>query len=179
MSNILEQANKIINERSEEKERQYGPMGEGFERAAMIASGMSGREWTADDMFVAMIALKFSRQSYNFKEDNLLDACSYIGGWQNYINEKRAEAGATNAKKTNNKTLLTEENQVAQQEYRDLQERVAKQDSFEEEIDSSESESEDLQAIAESPYAKTLEDEKQLQATTKLLAALDALGEQL
>ena len=25
MANILEQANKIVNERSEEKERQYGP----------------------------------------------------------------------------------------------------------------------------------------------------------
>ena len=46
MSNILEQANEIINNRSEEKERQYGPMGEGFDRAAMIASGMSGKEWS-------------------------------------------------------------------------------------------------------------------------------------
>ena len=87
MSNILEQANNIINNRSEEKERQYGPMGEGFERAAMIASGMSGKEWSAHDMFIAMIALKFSRQSYNFKEDNLLDAVAYLGAWQNYINE--------------------------------------------------------------------------------------------
>tara|TARA_Y100000593_G_scaffold77717_1_gene144010 strand:- start:19813 stop:20250 length:438 start_codon:yes stop_codon:yes gene_type:complete len=91
MSNILEQANKIINERSEEKERQYGPMGEGFERAAMIASGMSGREWNAHDMFIAMVALKFSRQSYNFKEDNLLDAVAYIGAWQNYINENKPD----------------------------------------------------------------------------------------
>ena len=91
MSNILEQANKIINERSEEKERQYGPMGEGFERAAMIASGMSGKEWSANDMFIAMIALKFSRQSYNFKEDNLLDACAYIGAWQNHINDTKPD----------------------------------------------------------------------------------------
>jgi len=103
MSNILEQANNIINNRSEEKERQYGPMGEGFERAAMIASGMSGKEWTAHDMFIAMVALKFSRQSYNFKEDNLLDAVAYIGAWQNYIDE----TGAVNAK--SEKTLLTEE----------------------------------------------------------------------
>ena len=58
----------------------------------MIASGMSGRTWSADDMFIAMIALKFSRQSYNFKEDNLLDAVAYIGGWQNYIDEQRAAA---------------------------------------------------------------------------------------
>ena len=88
-NNILKQAYEIINNRSEEKERQYGPLGEGFERAAMIASGMTGRTWNADDMFVAMIALKFSRQSYNFKEDNLLDAVAYIGGWQNYINEQK------------------------------------------------------------------------------------------
>ena len=91
MSNILDQANKIINNRSEEKERQYGPLDEGFERAAMIASGMSGRAWYADDIFIAMIALKFSRQSYNFKEDNLLDAVAYIGGWQNYINKQKGE----------------------------------------------------------------------------------------
>ena len=89
MSNILKKADEIINNRSEEKERQYGPLDEGFERAAQIASGMSGRVWNADDVFIAMIALKFSRQSYNFKEDNLLDAVAYIGGWQNYINKKR------------------------------------------------------------------------------------------
>ena len=93
MPNILNEANQIINNRSEEKERQYGPLGEGFERAAMIASGMSGRTWSADDMFIAMIALKFSRQSYNFKEDNLLDAVAYIGGWQNYINEQKTKIG--------------------------------------------------------------------------------------
>ena len=87
-TNILQKANEIINNRSEEKERQYGPFSEGMERAAQIASGMTGRNWTAHDMFIAMIALKFSRQSYNFKEDNLLDAAAYIGGWQNYINEK-------------------------------------------------------------------------------------------
>lgn len=116
MSNILEQANNIINNRTEEKERQYGPMGEGFERAALIASGMSGKEWTAHDMFIAMVALKFSRQSYNFKEDNLLDAVAYLGAWQNYINDTKPDfAGpdipkeVDNAPKENNKKeLLTE-----------------------------------------------------------------------
>jgi hypothetical protein len=97
-NNILKQANEIINNRSEEKERQYGPLGEGFERAAMIASGMTGRTWNADDMFIAMIALKFSRQSYNFKEDNLLDAVAYIGGWQNYINEQKEKKNGNDLK---------------------------------------------------------------------------------
>ncbi len=91
MSNILRQADQIINNRSEEKERQYGPLDEGFERAAQIASGMTGRSWDAHDIFIAMIALKFSRQSYNFKEDNLLDAVAYIGGWQNYIDKQSKE----------------------------------------------------------------------------------------
>ena len=98
MSNILKKADEIINNRSEEKERQYGPFSEGMERAASIASGMTGRTWTADDMFIAMIALKFSRQSYNFKEDNLLDAAAYIGGWQNCINEQKEKANATVSK---------------------------------------------------------------------------------
>ena len=84
--NILELADEIVNHRTEEKTRQYGPFGEGMERAAAICSGMTGKNLTAHDMFAALIALKFSRQSYNRKEDNLLDAAAYIGAWQNYIN---------------------------------------------------------------------------------------------
>jgi len=35
-----------------------------------------------------MIALKFSRESYNHKQDNLLDAVAYIQGLENYENSK-------------------------------------------------------------------------------------------
>ena len=42
--NILEEANRIINLRSEEKERMYGPFEEGMDRAALILSGMLGYE---------------------------------------------------------------------------------------------------------------------------------------
>jgi hypothetical protein len=85
--NILEKANKIINHRSEEKERMYGPFSEGMKRAAMIASGATGKNFTAKDMYMAMIALKLSRESYNHKEDNLLDAAAYIGALNNYEDE--------------------------------------------------------------------------------------------
>lgn len=85
MSNILEEADKIINHRSEEKERMYGPFEEGMRRAAMICSGMTGKEWSGADMYAALVALKLSRHSYNYKEDNLLDAVAYIGGLDNYI----------------------------------------------------------------------------------------------
>jgi hypothetical protein len=83
--NILEEANKIVNLRSEEKERMYGPFEEGMDRAAMIASGMTGRDINAKDVYAILVALKLSRHSYNYKEDNLLDAVAYIGSLNNYI----------------------------------------------------------------------------------------------
>jgi len=93
--NILDEANKIVNERREEKERSYGSFSEGMKRAASIASGMTGKDISADDMFACMVALKFSRQSFNHKTDNLLDAVAYIGAWNNFIDEK----GKTEEKK--------------------------------------------------------------------------------
>ena len=69
---ILQQADSIINDRSEEKERMYGPFSEGMRRAAMIATGMTGKEFTGSDIYAAMVALKLSRHSYSYKRDNLL-----------------------------------------------------------------------------------------------------------
>ena len=85
--NILKKANEIINERSEEKEREYGSFSQGMERAATIASGATGKNITADDMYICMVALKLSRQSYNHKEDNLLDAVAYLAALNNYKNQ--------------------------------------------------------------------------------------------
>ena len=87
--NILKEANKIINNRSEEKERQYGPFEEGMERAAQIASSSTGKDFTAKDMYICLVALKLSRHSYNYKEDNLLDAVAYLGGLNNYIQKEK------------------------------------------------------------------------------------------
>lgn len=87
--NILKEANKIINERAEEKTRMYGPFEEGMERAAMIASGCTGKKITAKDMYMCMVALKLSRESYSHKEDNLLDAVAYLGSLNNYNNLKQ------------------------------------------------------------------------------------------
>jgi hypothetical protein len=85
--NILEKANEIIFHRSEEKERQYGPFTEGMHRASKIASGMTGKEITTDDMFKCMVALKLSRESYKHKYDNLLDAIAYLAALNEYHNE--------------------------------------------------------------------------------------------
>jgi len=86
--NILEEANKIINERSEEKERMYGPFEEGMGRASKIASALTSKEITTKDMYLCMVALKLSRESYNHKEDNLLDAVAYLGSLNNYEQNK-------------------------------------------------------------------------------------------
>tara|TARA_B100000963_G_scaffold356160_1_gene375732 strand:- start:6184 stop:6471 length:288 start_codon:yes stop_codon:yes gene_type:complete len=86
---ICEEAHDIVNNRDEEKERMYGPFSEGMDRAASIFNGMSGLNITGKEMFMAMIALKFSRESYNHKKDNLLDAVAYIQGLENYMNENK------------------------------------------------------------------------------------------
>lgn len=82
--NILEKANEIVNLRSEEKERQYGPFAECNEKAAKIASLISGKEFTAIDIYHFQIALKLARESFSHKQDNLLDAAAYIGALDNY-----------------------------------------------------------------------------------------------
>tara|TARA_R100001463_G_scaffold65363_1_gene118607 strand:+ start:114 stop:383 length:270 start_codon:yes stop_codon:yes gene_type:complete len=86
---ILEEAHKILYERSEEKSRMYGPFEEGMKRAAQIFSGMTGRNMTASDMYKAMVALKLSRESYHHKEDNLLDAVAYLATLNDHENNQK------------------------------------------------------------------------------------------
>lgn len=85
--NILEKANQIVNERSEEKERQYGPFEASMNRAAAIYNLISpdNESMTTSGMYRAMIALKLSREAYRHKEDNLLDAVAYIGSMNDYL----------------------------------------------------------------------------------------------
>jgi hypothetical protein len=90
--NILEEANNIVNHRSEEKSRMYGDFGKGMEISAKILSLMTGIDVSAEFMFKAQVALKLSRESFSHKEDNLLDAVAYLGGLNNYINNKKNES---------------------------------------------------------------------------------------
>lgn len=91
MANILERANQIVNERSEEKERMYGPFFETMETATNIYNAMRrdcAQHISVDDMYMAMIAMKLARESYSHKEDNLLDAVAYMGSLNDYIESK-------------------------------------------------------------------------------------------
>lgn len=86
MGNILDRANKIVNERAEEKDRQYGPFDESIKRTCDMYNLMSApdKQLEPEDIFKVLVSLKLSREAYNHKEDNLLDAVAYIGAWNNY-----------------------------------------------------------------------------------------------
>lgn len=85
MSNILKHADQIINERSEEKERQYGPFMECNQKAAQIASVITGKPLTALDVSWVQVAVKMARESNAHKEDNLLDMVATIGAINNEL----------------------------------------------------------------------------------------------
>jgi hypothetical protein len=82
---ILEQAHEIVFERGEEKERMYGPFEEGMEKVAQLSSIMCNKDISPEDCYKVLIALKLSRESYNKKYDNILDAISYMAAMYNHF----------------------------------------------------------------------------------------------
>jgi|DEB3_MinimDraft_2_1074329.scaffolds.fasta_scaffold16201_2 hypothetical protein len=91
MKSILQQAHDIVFERNEEKERMYGPFQEGMEQSARIASELCRKEITTTDMYNCLIALKLSRASWNYKEDNYLDCVAYMASLNDYLKNKQTE----------------------------------------------------------------------------------------
>ena len=89
MSNILYRADQIVNHRSEEKERQYGPFAECMARATAIYNAMSPADEQVSSLalYRALIALKLSREAYSHKEDNLLDAVAYMGAMNHCLED--------------------------------------------------------------------------------------------
>ena len=87
--NILKKADQIINERSEEKQREYGPFSESIAKAARIASELTNKDITSEDFYKCMIALKMSRLAYNLKEDTLLDCVAYTAALNNEVNDRK------------------------------------------------------------------------------------------
>tara|TARA_Y100001963_G_C6704052_1_gene410990 strand:+ start:640 stop:909 length:270 start_codon:yes stop_codon:yes gene_type:complete len=89
MKSILLKAEDIVNKRSEEKERQYGDFEEGMQRAAKIAQGCTGLPITDKHMYLIIVALKLSREGYNHKQDNILDAIAYLAALDNTYKKKK------------------------------------------------------------------------------------------
>jgi hypothetical protein len=86
--NILEHAHEIIYERAEESARKYGPFSEGMEKVAQLSSIMCNKDISPEDCYKVLIALKLSRESYNKKYDNILDAISYMAAMYNHFKDE-------------------------------------------------------------------------------------------
>jgi hypothetical protein len=86
---ILQKAHDIVYERSEEKSRMYGEFTEGMEQTARIASELSRKEITTFDAYNVLLALKLSRASWNYKEDNYLDLLAYAASLNDYLKDKK------------------------------------------------------------------------------------------
>lgn len=84
---ILKRAHDIIDNRTEEKERQYGSMSENCHHAAQIASIMQAKDFVASDVMAILAALKLARHNRSYKQDSLLDAVAYLGALDNFIQE--------------------------------------------------------------------------------------------
>jgi len=86
--NILKKANEIVNERSEEKERNYGPFSESMERTAEIFNAITGKNMTPEETYLVLVALKLARLQHSYQEDSVLDTVAYLGAYNNYMQEK-------------------------------------------------------------------------------------------
>lgn len=82
--NILQKADEIVNQRSEEKERMYGPMDESLKKVAIIASELCNKQILTEDVYKVLISLKLSRMAYNHKEDTYIDMVAYIAALFNF-----------------------------------------------------------------------------------------------
>lgn len=83
----LQEADKIVNKRTEERDREYGGFTESMAKTARIATELCGKEILTSDAFMVLIALKLSRVSHSPKFDSFVDLIGYAEGLWNYIQE--------------------------------------------------------------------------------------------
>lgn len=86
--NVFLKADEIINQRGEEKERQYGPIDESLESTAKLASILLNKSISIDDIYIILTCLKLARLRVSYKEDSILDAIAYLGAYNNYKQKK-------------------------------------------------------------------------------------------
>lgn len=82
---ILTKAQDIVYNRTEEQSRNYGDIQESMKKASEIATIISGNNISVEMIYYSIIAIKFSRQAYAHKEDNLLDAVAYMSALNDYL----------------------------------------------------------------------------------------------
>ena len=71
---VLEEALRIT---KGDRQNQYGPPDQDFQRTAAMWSALKGVQFTAQDVAAFMIVLKLSRQTHQNKRDNWVDIAGY------------------------------------------------------------------------------------------------------
>lgn len=72
---VLTQASNLIGERGAD----YGGIEDNFANIANVYSSMTGKEFTAYDVAIIMVAVKIARIKQSpYKDDNYLDAINYL-----------------------------------------------------------------------------------------------------
>lgn len=89
--NILQKADSIVFQRSEESERQYGPFSESMKLTAEILEKIGGPSISSSDACLVLVALKLAREKYAHKEDNILDAIAYLAMYNHILEKEKNE----------------------------------------------------------------------------------------
>lgn len=82
------EADKIVNHRRDERDREYGGFSQGMIKTAKIATQLCNKVITPEDTFKILMALKLSRLAHSIKFDSLVDLIGYTEGLWNFIQEK-------------------------------------------------------------------------------------------
>lgn len=81
--NILLRADQIVNNRAEEKLRQYGPFGKAMRAIATSFNALTGHELEPKHINLIYMLAKLQREAHCHKEDNLLDLVAYAAQLNN------------------------------------------------------------------------------------------------
>lgn len=67
---------------SNDRQKQYGHPAQNFRDIALIASAITGKDFTAEDCVKILIATKLGRLKFQFKTDSLVDLAGYVKVWE-------------------------------------------------------------------------------------------------
>jgi len=78
---ILKEAGRLI---SEDRAKQYGDFRENYQKVALFAQAVTGKEISPGEALLFMVGTKLARESTRHKMDNIIDAIGYLalyGEW--------------------------------------------------------------------------------------------------
>ena len=87
--NILEEANKLVHG---DRQQDYGHPIHDFNRTAQMWSAILGKEVTAEQVALCMIAVKLSRLCNSYKRDSIVDIAGYAATLEMVLDKRKVAA---------------------------------------------------------------------------------------